>query len=254
MTVLADIKMLNQQKTWQIKNIGLQTAGVYTAADDGVINPWTVRIEPGAIIPVGSNDSTNPTLRPLPMPGNPQLEQHSIDELRRNINRVLFSEPFGDTDAPVRTATEMSMRNQELLQESGAAFSRLQTEFIEKIVTRSLSILEDEGVIVPLVVDGKMVTIKHVSPLAMAQDQQDLNALRSLLEAGAVFGPELMAAGLKMEEVLPWMAQKLGVDNSLVRSEEEREQIKQAAAQQAQQQQQMDQEMQQQQLEQGDVQ
>jgi len=243
MTVLSDIKMLNQQKTWQIKNIGLQTAGVYTAADDGVINPWTIRIEPGAILPVGSNSNDNPTIRPLPMPGNPQLEQHSIDELRRGINRVLFAEPFGDTDAPVRTATEMSMRNAELMQESGAAFSRLQTEFIEKIIKRSINILTDEGVIQPIQVDGKMVTIKHTSPLAMAQDQEDLNAVRTLMETGAAFGPELMAAGLRMEELLPWVAKKLGVDTELVRTEQEREQIKMAAAQKAQQEMALEQKM-----------
>jgi hypothetical protein len=228
---------------WQIKNIGLQTAGVYTAADDGVINPFSIKLTPGAIIAVGSNDSSNPTIRPLPMPGNPQLEQHSMDELRRGINRVLFAEPFGDTDAPVRTATEMSMRNAELMQESGAAFSRLQTEFIEKIIKRSINILTDEGVIQPIQVDGKMVTIKHTSPLAMAQDQEDLNAVRTLMETGMAFGPELMAAGLKMEELLPWIAKKLGVDTALVRTEQEREQIKMAAAQKAQQEMELEQKM-----------
>jgi hypothetical protein len=240
MTVLSDIKMLNQQKMWQIKNIGLQTAGVYTAADDGVINPWTVRIEPGAIIPVGSNESSNPTLRPLPMPGNPQLEQHSIDELRKGINRALFAEPFGDVDAPVRTATEMSLRNQELMQDSGAAFSRLQTEFIEKIIKRSVDILIEEGEIQPVKIDGRAVTIKHTSPLAKVQDQDELAALRTLLESGAAFGNELMAGSIVMEEVLPWIAKKLGVDNELIRTKEQREAYKQAMMQQVKQQQMME--------------
>jgi hypothetical protein len=240
MTVLADIKMLNQQKMWQIKNIGLQTAGVYTAADDGVINPWTVSITPGAIIAVGSNSNDNPTLRPLPMPGNPQLEQHSIDELRKGINRALFAEPFGDVDAPVRTATEMSLRNQELMQDSGAAFSRLQTEFIEKIIKRSVDILIEEGEIQPVKIDGRAVTIKHTSPLAKVQDQDELAALRTLLEYGAVMGEGALMHSLVMEDTLPWIAKKLGVDNALVRSKAEREQIKQQAQVQAQQQQMME--------------
>jgi hypothetical protein len=231
MSVLADIKMLNAVQKWGIKSLALQTAGVYTAADDGVINPFSVKIEPGSIIAVGSNDSQNPTLRPLPMAGNPQLQQYGVEELKKSINRVLFAEPFGDMDAPVRTATEISMRNQEMMQQSGSAFARLQTEFIEKIVRRSIDILMEEGEIQPLEINGKLVTIKHTSPLAKVQDQEDLTSVRVLLEAAMAFGNhELMAATLKMENLLPWMATKLGVDSALVRSEEEIQQVAQATA------------------------
>jgi hypothetical protein len=231
MSVLADIKMLNAVQKWGIKSLALQTAGVYTAADDGVINPFSVKIEPGSIIAVGSNSSENPTLRPLPMAGNPQLQQYGVEELKKSINRVLFAEPFGDMDAPVRTATEISMRNQEMMQQSGSAFARLQTEFIEKIVRRSIDILMEEGEIQPLEINGKLVTIKHTSPLAKVQDQEDLTSVRVLLEAAMAFGNhELMAATLKMENLLPWMATKLGVDSALVRSEEEIQQVAQATA------------------------
>ena len=231
MSILADVKMLNTIQRWGIKALALQTAGVYTAADDGVINPWTTKIEPGSIIAVGSNDSQNPTLRPLPTAGNPQLQQFRVDELRQGINRVLYAEPFGDMESPVRTATEISMRNQEMMQQSGSAFARLQTEFIEKIVRRSIDILMEEGEIQPLEINGKLVTIKHTSPLARVQDQEDLTSVRALLESAMQFGNhELMAATLKMENLLPWMAKKLGVDNELVRSEEEIQQVGQATA------------------------
>ena len=127
------------------------------------------------------------------------------------------------------------------LQDSGAAFSRLQTEFIEKIIKRSVDILIEEGEIQPVKIDGRAVTIKHTSPLAKVQDQDELAALRTLLESGAAFGPELLAGSVVMEEVLPWIAKKLGVDNDLIRTQQEREAYKQAMAQQVQQQQMMDQ-------------
>jgi hypothetical protein len=54
-TALPDIKTLNKTLELVLKNASLAIAGVYTAADDGVLNPNTVQISPGAIIPVARN-------------------------------------------------------------------------------------------------------------------------------------------------------------------------------------------------------
>ena len=35
-----------------LKNASLAISGIYTAADDGVLNPNNIKITPGAIIPV----------------------------------------------------------------------------------------------------------------------------------------------------------------------------------------------------------
>ncbi len=67
MTALPDIKTLNKVKELLLKNASLAVAGVYTAADDGVLNPNTVKIVPGAIIPVARNGgSQGPALLALP--------------------------------------------------------------------------------------------------------------------------------------------------------------------------------------------
>ncbi len=42
-TALPDIKTLNKVKELVLKNASLAIAGVYTAADDGVLNPNTIR-------------------------------------------------------------------------------------------------------------------------------------------------------------------------------------------------------------------
>ncbi len=54
-TAIADIKTLNKTVELVLKNASLSIAGVYTAADDGVLNPQNVKIQPGAIIGVARN-------------------------------------------------------------------------------------------------------------------------------------------------------------------------------------------------------
>lgn len=229
MQVLPDIKTANKVVEYVLKNAALAISGVYTAADDGVINPYNIRLTPGAIIPVGSNDNSNPTLRPLDRSGDIQFSALVLDDLRKRINKALFAEPFGEIDSPVRSATEMAMRNQELVQDSGSAFGRMQSEFIEKVIKRAVSILKRAGKIPDIRVDGKEVTIKHTSPLARAQDQDDLMSVNQYLQTVGQLGPEILGLGTKLEDLPSYIGKKLGLDADLLRTEVEREEMAQAA-------------------------
>ena len=55
MRVLPDIKTLNKMAENSLKSAALAVAGVWTATDDGVINPYSITLAPGVVIPVGSN-------------------------------------------------------------------------------------------------------------------------------------------------------------------------------------------------------
>ena len=246
MQVLPDIKTVNKTVEFVLRNAALSIAGVYTAQDDGVINPYTLQIAPGAVIPVGSNDSGNPTLRPLDRAGDFNVAELMLNDMRDRINKVLYSDPFGDVNQPVKTATEMSLRQQELVMDAGSAFSRLQTEFIEKVIKRSVHILKKAGKIPDIRVDGKEVTIQHTSPLARAQDQQDLLAIQQFMQMGAGLGPEMFGLGAKLEDIVPYIGKKLGISQKLLRSEDERAAMQQQAAQVMQQQAAMQQQQQQQ--------
>jgi len=241
MQILPDIKVANKVTEYSLRNAALAIAGIYTAQDDGVINPYTMQIAPGMVIPVGSNDHTNPTLRPLDRAGDFQVSELVLADLRERINKALFADPYGNTEAPVKSATEMSLRSQELLMDAGSAFSRLQSEFIEKIIKSAVYILREAGKIQNIAVDGKEVTIKHTSPLARAQDQEDLVAMQQFMQMGAGFGPEAFALGTKIEDAVSWIGQKLGIDQKLLRTEDERKQMQEQAAQAMQQQQQQEQ-------------
>ena len=230
MSVLPSILTANKVVEYVLRNAALAISGVYTSTADGVFNPWTMRIAPGTAIPVASNDNQNPTLRALERSGDFSIAELVLSDLRADINAALFAAPFGDVNSPVKSATEVSLRGQEALMDSGSDFGRLQTEFVEKIIKRGISILVKKGKIPPIRVDGKEVTIKHTSPLSRAQDQDDLLAYDQLMARLAPLGQEVTALGLKIEDVPGYLATKLGIPQELQRDKPEREELTQMVA------------------------
>lgn len=232
MQVLPSIKTLNMIKEFELISGAIAASGVWTGVDDGAFNPYTVQIAPGVVIPVMSNETSNPTLRPLDMNFDFQFTQIKAEELQATVNRVLFANPIGDINDPTKTATEIMIRRQLDLQEQSAFFSRVQTELVEKLIRRVVYVLQREGIIPKLRIDGKEVKIKHVSPIAKAMDLEDVQTMMQAAGmAQQIAGPEMAMLGLKMEEVAGYIADKLGVDPSLRRTKGEAQKLQADAAQ-----------------------
>jgi len=236
MTLLPDIKTLNKIVEFNLRNAALAVSGIYTASDDGVINPYTLRLAPGAIIPVGSNATDNPTLRPLDRSGDFNMAQLIIQEYRELINNVMFAQPFGQlSETPVRTATEMGIRQEDLVQTSASAFGRMQSELLEPLLKRIVDILKKQGKIPNFRIDGKEVTIKFTSPMSRTQDIEELSSLQMFMQDLMMVGPELTQLTVKMEDLPKFMAEKRGVPASLLRTQAEQQEKQQQVAQMAQQ-------------------
>lgn len=236
MMLLPDIKTLNKIVEFNLRNAALTVSGIYTASDDGVINPYTLRLQPGAIIPVGSNANDNPTLRPLDRSGDFNMAQLIIQEYRETINNVMFAQPFGQlSETPVRTATEMGIRQEDLVQTSASAFGRMQSELLEPLLRRVVDILRKQGKIPDMRVDGKEVTIKFTSPMSRSQDQEELGALQQFMQYAQIVPPEQLQMEVKMEDIPKFIADKVSLPMSLMRTAAEKQQITENMAQVAQQ-------------------
>ena len=226
--VLSDIRTANKVKEFILKNGALQMSGVYTALNDGTWNPHTVTIAPGAIIPVGSNLNTNPSLRPLENSGRLDVGQILIQDLQASINKALFSNPLGEIDDPVKSATEQMLRTQEMLRTSGASFGRLNTEKIKPLVQRGVDILTRNGRLPAIKVDGKEVAIKMQSPLAKAEAMEDFNNFQVWFAQMQQLPEQAFLLGAKIENIPNWAAEKLGLPTAeLARTPDE---IKEAGA------------------------
>lgn len=238
MQVLNSIKTLNVMSEFELTSAAIAASGAWTGRDDGVFNPYTIQIAPGILIPVASNDTSNPTVAALPMNFDFESTFIKAEELKGIVNKALFSEPLGDVQDPTKTLGEMQMRYQMYLEDSGAFFARIQTELVEKLMKRVVFVLQREGVIPPITLDGKDVGLKHTSPIARVMDGEDIQNLQSAMEATAMLGEQAVMMTYDTEKVGEYIAQKRGVDPDLYRDEKQREALKKQltdmAAQQAQ--------------------
>jgi hypothetical protein len=248
MTALPDIKTLNKTIELLLKNASLAVAGVYTAADDGVLNPNTVKIVPGAIIPVARNGgSQGPALLPLPRSGDFNVSQLVINDLRSNVKRILLDESLPPDNMSARSATEIVERMKELAQNLGSAFGRLINETMIPVTSKILEVMDERGLIdMPLRVNGLEVKVTPVAPLAMAQNMEEVNAIMQYMQISQSLGTDGQLA-IKTDMLVDYLADKLGVPAAVrntaaeravlmeeMRNQQQQQAIAQAMAMQAQ--------------------
>ena len=228
---LSDIRSLNKTIELLLKNASINIAGVYTAVDDGVLNPQTIRIAPGSIVPVAANGGPRgPSLIPLPRSGDIQLSQIILQDLRMSIKRMLLDDSLPPDNMSARSATEIVERMQALAINLSSSFGRQITETMVPLVRLVLNIMGDEGLIeLPLRVDGLEVQIVPVSPRVQAQNFEEVQKVMQWLTIVQQLGPEGMVT-VKMGEIADWVAEQLGVPSQLRTDDEERAQIEQEAA------------------------
>ena len=228
--VLPDVRSLNKAKEFVLQKAAIDLAGMWTATDDGVTNPYNLTIAPGVVIPVGSNNSQNPSIQRLDTATNLQLAQFEILELQNTIKRAFFADLREPSDAVV-SATQFAVESRELAKRIGSAFGRLQTEVLVPILKRVHWILKRRGLVDPIVIGGKEVSIKFTSPLARSQDAEDLIAVQQAVEFTLnTAGPDQVQMSFKTEEFGTWSGKKTGMPQELIRSSAEKEQVIKAGA------------------------
>ncbi len=232
---LPSIKTLNEIARFEMRQAQLSIAPPYMAYSDGVFNPFTVEIEPLTVYPVNRTASGSWPIQPIPVGGDVQFGQFLANDLRDQINKLLFADPLGPIDSPTKTATEITIRQQALLEEIGPSFGRLQVEFLNPLIKRVVFILRKKGLIPDLKIDGKEIDIEFQSPLSRTQGQSEILAFQQFFGImQQTVGPELALAAIKAQKLPQWVAGKIGMDLNLVNSEEELAEIAQQAQEQMQ--------------------
>jgi len=221
--LLPTIIKLNSLSYYEDAAVVTSATGSFTVRDDGTINPENVRVsDPFSLVIVGSNDNTNPTIRPLETSARFDVTDMKIKELQNTINEVMTAQSFGNVEeTPVRTAYEMSVRENSLKQTSHSAFGRLQSEFLETLLARVVYVLAEAGKIQPIRVNGRDITIKFTSPSARVEDAEELQALQTFLMYMENMPPEIVSSKFKIEEVPHFVAERTGLPASMLRNKAE---------------------------------
>jgi hypothetical protein len=223
---LPDIRVLNKVMELYLRAASFAVTPAYTVADDGVLNAATIRLAPGALIPVRSNGgAAGPSIRQLEAPASFAVSNDLIDKLRTNIRQTLFDDPLPPEVQVGLTATEVIERTRRFQQDTGA-FGRLQADAVTPLVVRCMDILDEAGLFAADRFRGLMrflrndvVRVRAISPLAQAQDRADLQAVMGFVQAAASLGQPgaaMLEMGLDLRRAGPWAAQRQGVPAQLI--------------------------------------
>ena len=239
MAALPDARTVNTATRVRLEAASIRVAGIYTYRGGDVFNPRTARFVNGAMLQVGSNDPTNPTLQPLPLAGDPNMGELVLADTRHSIKETMLDLGLPEPTGSVRSATEIIERQRENQLQLGQPYLRLSEE-VGRPVLRAVTYLMGEagqldelaaiqpslpnGAPAPLMLDGRDVAVQFTSPMVTAQQLSDAETIVRWSEAAqTVAGPQGYQSAVKTEDVPMVLAEKMGAPMELVRSEQERQ-------------------------------
>lgn len=213
--------ILSLQEVYRIElaSANFNLSKPYMAYSDGVFNPWTFRLEPNTVIPVSPNSAGQWPIQPFPDVANPAFMQMTSLDLRQQINKLLFADPLTPVQGPTRTATELALRQRNLAEQIGPTFTRLNQEFLSKVLRRVVYLLQSQGLIEKLIIDGKDIQITYKSPLAVQQGQKDLEAFLNYYQVMQVVQGEAAPITIDPVKLPGWVREKTGADPNIIVSE-----------------------------------
>jgi hypothetical protein len=212
---LPDIRTANKVVELILKNASIAATGIWQAEDDGVLNPATIRLVPGAIIPKAAGSSG---LTPLAAPGNFDVSQLVLQDLRARIRAALLADRIAQAEKSSMTATEVMERSAAAARLLGATYGRLQAELLTPVIARCLAVLRRRGEIPAVLLDGREVRLVYASPLARVQARADAADTILFLETAAKLGGEA-AASVDTAAAVRWLARTLGAPPEIIRPE-----------------------------------
>lgn len=225
---LPDIKTLNLVKQFILENADLAIAGIWQADDDGVINVDTLRIEPRTIIPRAPGSRG---LERIDAAGNFNVGDLVVKDLQAAIQATMFGDDLGPPTGTPMSATEVLERTANRARRRAGPYSRLISEFLFQVVRRVAYIRVRQGAIRLPAIDGRRITFRPLAPITRAQAQDEVLRHDRFMELMlARVGPQQTALLVDAEKYGEFMARKMGVDPTLIRTRLARQQLAQAIA------------------------
>lgn len=237
MTILPDVKMLNEMNRTTIQAAQLAVLPPLLAGRDGILD--AIRLTPAAINYGGIDDNGRQMITPMQVGGDVRLGLEMMDQKRSVINDALLQTLFQIlVDKPNITATEAMLRAQEKGQLIGPTGSRIESEFLSAMLYRELDILASAGQLpeMPekLAERGGLYEIEYDSPLSRAREAEGgvaiLRTFEQLAPIAQVAGPSAFKR-FNIDKVSKELARLNGMPSKVLYTDEEMEEIDAAQAQ-----------------------
>lgn len=239
MTVLPDIKMLNEMSKTVIRAAHKVVDPPLLLQEDGVLQAFNTR--PGALNYGGVDDQGRQVVQPLQTNARVDIGMDMMEQRRRVINDAFLITLFQIlVETPNMTATEAMLRAQEKGALLAPTMGRQQSEMLGPLIERELDILGRAGALPPmpeaLAERGGEVDIEYVSPLNRSQRAEEGVAILRTLESVvplAQIDPSVMMI-FNPEQIARELAEINGVPAKILRSQEQIDEMKEQQAEQAQ--------------------
>jgi hypothetical protein len=234
--MLPSIKDLNHMVRDDRKNKAFKADPPMFYDNSSMFNPHSVRKWSGAMI-ARSPNSRNP-IEALQMPSYPEVRQEIID-LQQKIMKGFQVDPLGDVDSSVKSATEISIRENRAQRSSATNMSRIINELPRQIFETSAKILAERRL---LTKDRRVGSIKvsklrfdFQSPLFDIQKQENINNLQNNLQLKQQYlGEGAAMATIDVGEVNQYITENTNLPAKLFRTKEDMNKIMQALGEQQQ--------------------
>lgn len=238
LSALPTCQSLNQLELYLLKGAAQAVDPAKLLDTRKILNVANLRVDPGAYNMAASElgESLADAVVPLHSGQRADIAEFHVARMEHSIRRLLFAEEVvPPLDAGVRTATEIQIRRQAILAQRGVELGRLQREWLNGIVRRSAWILSEFGLFpreVAQLMDGEVFAIRPIGPLEQARNAEDGQSLLAAAQAiVASLGPEMAHLQIKSEELGAEAARKMGIPESLIRNEDERDEMQRNVAQ-----------------------
>jgi hypothetical protein len=214
MNALAAMKTANTVVEFVLQHAALTMVPPFHYDDDGSLPIGDLQMLPGVGIPRAPGTRG---IEPIAMGGSGfNVSDIILADQRTNIKRALFNDMLSDPNKTPATAYEVSERMADLAHRMGAPAARIHFDFIQPYARRVLWLLEERGLITLPVENGRAVRVRATSPLAKAQESQDVQSLVRYHQISAgVFGPQLAALQYDEVKMMPWLRDRMSVPSML---------------------------------------
>lgn len=212
---LPDIKVANKVVEMILRNAAYATAGVWQADDDGVLNPLTIRLVPGAIIPKAQGSAG---LTPLEFPGQFDVSQIVLNDLRQNIRRAFYVTRVEEREM---TAEEYRGRLMQQLRDQRGTYGQLRSEFVAPILLRTLDLAVEMGKAKATIFDA-LAQVELTGPLAMDVRGAEVERVKqAMMDIASIVGPDMAVAAIKPDKLVPYIQSQRAAPKEVFRDESE---------------------------------
>ena len=239
MTLLPDIKMINEMSKTVIRAGQKVVDPPLLVADEGVLFP--INSNPGAATFARMDGRNQPPIQPLQTGARVDIGLDMMEQRRKVINDGFLVTLFQIlVETPTMTATEVLQRAQEKGALLAPTIGRQQTEMLGPLIEREFDILDRQGLLPPLPgilqEAGGEYEVEYVSPLSRAMKAEEGVAILRTLEMVqpiAAVDPSVMD-NFDTDEITRTLADTNGAPQRILRNQDQISEMRQSRQQQEQ--------------------